>query len=100
MLAKYFDVDRVAVGKAVYADDNDDFVDVWGKNAVLAWVPPQASNWGEPTYGYTYQLEGMPLVEEGYWDKGTSSWLYPYTDEWSAELVGPEAGFLIQTAVD
>ncbi|MEO5336876.1 MAG: major capsid protein [Magnetospirillum sp. WYHS-4] len=102
MLAKYFGVDRVVVGKMVYWDPVAGiFVEVWGRDAVLAWVPPAGeSNWMVPSFGYTYRLNGMPVVEQTYYDNNAKSWIYPYTDEWSAEMVGADAGFLIQTVVD
>lgn len=100
MLAKYFDVDRVVVGKSVYADEtnNDEFADLWGLDVVLAYVATN-QDVEVPSYGYTYQLEGFPIVEEPYSERNAKSWFYPVTDELSPELVGAEAGFLIQNAV-
>lgn len=99
MLAKYFDVERVVVGKSVYANDDDEFIDCWGDTATLAYVPMGDGNWQVPAYGYTYQLSGTPAAEEAYSERNAKSWIYPYTDEWSAELVGPDAGFLIQDII-
>ncbi|NQV83914.1 MAG: major capsid protein [Rhodospirillales bacterium] len=99
MLARYFNVEKVAIGKSIYADDNDAFVDIWGKDAVLAYVPMgQDGNMEVPSYGYTYQLDGTPYVETPYDERNAKSWFYPVTDEFSAELVGAEAGYLIQNA--
>jgi len=47
MLAKYFDVERVVVGKAVYSDDGDGFTDVWTRKQPRpssAAVPPQSKS--------------------------------------------------------
>lgn len=98
-LAKLFGVDKVAVGVAVYANDAGDFVDVWGKHAVLAYVSPASlQQMGSPSFAYTYQLAGHPFVQQGYFDNRTDSWLYPVTDEHSAEIVGADAGFLFTNA--
>jgi len=100
MLARYFDIEKVEVGKAIYADDNDDFVDVWGLDVVLAFVAPQgAQRQQAPSYGYTYQLQGHPAVAPAEWEKDNKSWEWDVTDEYSPEVVGAEAGFLIQSAV-
>lgn len=102
MLAAYFDLERVEVGKAVYlpegADAAADFTDAWGADVVLAYVPVGEEAIEVPSYGYTYQLEGTPYVEQPYSERNAKSWIYPVTDEHSAELVGASAGFLIQGA--
>lgn len=43
---------------------------------------------GSPSYGYTYQLEGRPMVEEGYPENNTNSWYYPVTDAYQPVKVG------------
>ena len=98
MIAKYFDVQKVVRGDAVYADDEDEFVDVWGNDVVLAYVP-MGTRINEPSYGYTYQLAGHPFVGKAWYDDDFKSWKYPVTDEFSPELVGAEAGYLIKDAV-
>lgn len=100
MLARYFDMENVHVGEAIYADDTDTFVDVWGNDIVLAYVAPAgARRQDAPSYGYTYQLSGYPMVEQPVWEKDNKSWEYDVTDEYSPELVGAEAGYLIKDAV-
>lgn len=96
MLATYFGVEKVVVGKAIWADDADVFHDVWDNCAVLAYSPQAAaSNVRRPSYGYTYSLAGHPFVEQTRWDADSKSWINGVTDERSAELVGADAGFLI-----
>ncbi len=101
MLARYFDVDEVIAGKAVYLPDGvtDDqpAVDIWGNDALLAYVPAGA-NWMEPSFAYTYRLRGYPLVETPWYDRDIRSWKYPTTQERRPYLVGADAGFLIQSA--
>lgn len=103
MLAKYFNLEKIVVGKAVALPDNatddDPAVDVWGDDAILAYVP-SGSNLLVPAYGYTYTLEGFPAVEEPYYERHIKSWVYPVTEEYSPYMVGAEAGFLFQKAAE
>ena len=102
MLAQYFDVEKVIVGKAVVleenAPDDADASDVWGNDAILSYTP-KGSNYRIPSFGYTYRLNGHPLVEKPYDERNRKSWIYPLTEDWSPELVGAEAGFLFQAPV-
>lgn len=97
MLANLFQLRRVAVGDAVYMEEGSTtMTDVWGNNAVLAYVPPTISSRRQPSYGYTYTLNGHPLTEEAYNDRNQKSWIYPVTYERVPEIAGADAGFLIQ----
>lgn len=96
MLASLWEVERVVVGRAVTASDAGAFSDIWGNNAVVAYAPQQPSGMEEPSYGYTYTMEGHPLVEQPYWDNGTKSWIYGVTMERAPVLAGMAAGYLIQ----
>ena len=112
MLAKQFGVDKVVVGEGVYADSDDDaadFVDIWGNDGVLAYVPAAADgetyapgggvNMEQPSFAYTYVMEGHPMVEQPYWDDNTASWIYPCSYERAPVLAGMAAGFLIKNIV-
>lgn len=101
MLKAYFEVENIAVGYAVSIDENapedSDPTDIWGNNAVLAYVAPPAERaQGRPAYGYTYTLAGYPFAEDPYEDRSEKSWIYPVTHERRPYLVGATAGFLIQ----
>lgn len=100
MLANYFDVEKVVVGKAVYLDENDgddaDAKDVWAGGSVLSYTSKR-SDYRAPSFGYNYRLKGHPLVEKPYDERATKSWIYPVTEDWSPELTGIDAGFLFQT---
>lgn len=102
MLAAYFDVERVVVGKAVFlpetASDTDLASDVWGDDAILAYVPRGDGNFQVPAFGYTYELSGYPLVEVPYYERPIKSWVYPTTVERRPHLTGAEGGFLFQNA--
>jgi hypothetical protein len=97
MIAKYFDLDQVVVGKALTSDDAGDFSDIWGDNAVMAYVPKENEQAQEvPSYGYTYTMTGHPLVEVPRWDPDTKSWVYGIAMERVPVTTGITAGYLIQ----
>lgn len=102
MLAKYLKLDKVIEGKAIYlpenAEDDTDATDVWGKDAILSFTPT-GNNYRIPSFGYTYRLNGHPLVEQPYQERNRKSWVYPVTEDWSPELTGADAGFLFQSPV-
>lgn len=98
-LAALFEVDQVVEAGAI-SHNGTAFSDVWGKDALLAYtVPASLAEMGSPNYGYTYQLDGMPMVEEGYYDRNSKTWYYPVTDARQVVLAGATAGYLIQDAV-
>ncbi len=97
MLAKLWNINKVVVGEAVTADDSGAMTDIWGNNAVLAYVPESPSTLEEPSYGYTYTMEAHPLVEEPYYDNNAKSWVYGVGFERAPVLSGITSGFLIQT---
>lgn len=99
MLAALWDIEKVVVGKAVYASDAGVMSDVWGNDAVLAYVPPAPSTLEEPSYGYTYAMEGHPMVETPYYDEGSKSWVYGVAYERSPVLTGITSGYLLQNVV-
>ncbi len=90
----------VVVGDAIWATDAGVITDVWGKFAVMAYVEVASlASMGNPSYGYTYQLGGYPIVESPYLDRNTKSWVYPVTDEVVPVIAGSTAGYLISAAV-
>lgn len=99
MLQSYFDIENVVSGDAIYDTDDTTTVDVWGGDVIMAYVPPEGMRaMPLPSYGYTYQLANHPLVEAVEWDGDIRSWKNAVLDEFSAELVGADAGFLFQAA--
>lgn len=100
LLASLFGVERVVSGEAIYAGADDAFADVWGKSVVVAHTETGAlAEQGLPTFGYTYQLGGYPIVEQPYQDRNAKSWIYPVTDEVAPVIAGASAGYLISSAV-
>lgn len=97
MLASLWEVTEVRVGLAISSNDEDDFVDVWGNDVVMAYVPPsQNRSRRMPSYGYTYTMLGHPFVEQAYYDKTIKSWVYGVTNERSPVLASEQAGYLLQ----
>lgn len=97
-LQALFELQQIVEGEAVYHDGTQ-FQDVWGTDAILAFTTlASMQEMGSPSYGYTYQLEGRPIVEEGYEDRNANSWIYPVTDAYQPVLPGATAGFLFKNA--
>ncbi len=100
LLASLFGVQRVLVGDAVQANDAGTFSDVWGKYVVVAYTElGSQAEMGRPSYGYTYQLGGYPMVSPARWDGDTRSWLYDVSDAVQPVIAADLAGYLISAAV-
>lgn len=100
ILAELFGVARVLVGDAIYASDAGVFSDVWGKAVVLAYTDlASLADMGTPTYGYTYNLGGYPIVEQPYFDRNAKSFFVPVTRAEAPVIAGATAGYLISAAV-
>jgi hypothetical protein len=104
MIAAYFTLKKVILGDAVFlpegAADDAMATDVWGNDAILAYVPEDGGNYMVPSFGYTYELRGMPEVRTPYFDDTCDSWVYPMKLERREKMVGADAGFLIKDAVN
>lgn len=99
MVASLFGVKRLLIGDAIY-DNGGTFADVWGKSVVVGYTElGSLAELGVPSFGYTYRLNGYPLVEQPYEDRNAKSWIYPVTDEVSPVIAGNTAGYLISAAV-
>ncbi|MBF0424818.1 MAG: major capsid protein [Magnetococcales bacterium] len=95
ILAQLWEIDRVVVGKAISADDAGNRSDVWGNNALLAYSAIGSMSAEEPSYGYTYTMEGNPTVDRPHYDDDTRSWKYPVHYERVPLMTGMTSGFLI-----
>lgn len=100
MLKNIWEIDNIVVGAARVATGvNDTFGDVWGTDAVLAYVSESSSpNNEEPSFGYTYFIEGHPAVSAPYWEENANSWIYRVADDNSPVLSGMAGGYLIKGA--
>lgn len=98
ILAEVFEVERVVVGKAISVDQADATTDVWGTDLIMAYTAIGSVDNAQPSFGYTYEMEGHPLVEQPYYDDEHKSWFYPVAYERTPVVAGNTAGYLIQTA--
>jgi hypothetical protein len=98
ILANLWELERVVVGQAVSLDATDTQVDIWGTDVVLAYTAVGPVDNAEPSYGFTYEMQGHPLVEQPYWDNQHKSWFYPVSYERVPVVAGAGGGYLIQTA--
>ena len=102
LLKTVFGVRHIFEGGAVAAGDSGAFGDIWGDDAILAYVSEvqgtAMANHEEPSYGYTYLIDGNPLVETPYWDPNSKSWVYGVSYDNSPVLSGMTCGYLIQNA--
>lgn len=93
-------VEEILIGDASWIDDTDTGRDVWGNNAILAYVPKIAGNGSsdislaEPGFGFTNVMEGHPFSETPYYDAGLKSWIYGATYERRPSVAYKAAGFL------
>ncbi|MCK9212882.1 MAG: major capsid protein [Rhodoferax sp.] len=98
-LQALFEIDRIVEGQAI-TDTAGTFSDVWGNDAVLAYVTPKSlQEMGSQNFGYTYQLTGRPVVEEAYLDRAKNSFMYPVSDASQVVLTSADSGYLIKSAV-
>lgn len=98
-LKTILNVAEVVVGDAVWLDETDTGRDVWGNNAVLAYVPTIGGNGAdislaEPGFGFTNVLEGHPFAETPVYRESLKSWIYGATFERRASVAYNTAGFL------
>ena len=98
-LKSILNVAAIEVGDAVWINDADVGADVWGNNAVLAYVPRIGGggadlSLAEPGLGFTNVLEGHPFAETPYYDNASKSWVYGATYERRPNVAYSGAGFL------
>lgn len=110
-LREIFEIPNIVVGRAVYQNAAGAVTDIWGNNAVLAFVPdaPQAPvvngmagdpgsmrSMYEPSFGYTLRKRGQPVVDTRTEDGKLE--LVRNTDIFTPFLLGADAGYLVQDA--
>lgn len=99
-LKQILKVSEIVVGDAVWVDETDTGRDVWGNNAILAYVPNIGSggvadiSLAEPAFGFTNVIEGHPFAETPYYDQSLKSWVYGATFERRPNVSYNTAGFL------
>jgi hypothetical protein len=99
-LKQILNVAEIVVGDAVWVDETDTGRDVWGNNAILAYVPTIGAggsadiSLAEPAFGFTNVIEGHPFAETPYYENGSKSWIYGATFERRPNVAYATAGFL------
>lgn len=97
LLARLFGVDEVKVASGLYVADDGTPTDMWGADAILAYVPKNG-NFRKPAYGYNLGLRGYPHANKAFYDIKTNSWLVPWIDTREPALMMAGAGFLFVNA--
>jgi hypothetical protein len=93
-------MDNIVMGDAVWVDETDTGRDVWGNNAVLAYVPSISAggtpniSLAQPAFGFTNVIEGHPFAETPYYENSHKSWIYGATFERRPNVAYNTAGFL------
>ncbi len=100
-LKTILNVSNIVVADGVWTSEAGVVADIWGNNAILAYVPNIGAtgtglSLGEPAFGFTSWMEGHPFVETPYYQRETKSWIYGATFERKPTLVRGTAGFLFQ----
>lgn len=99
-LKTILNVEDIVVGDAVWINEQDVGADVWGNNAILAYVPRIAQagsadiSLAEPGFGFTNVIEGHPFSETPYYEHSAKSWIYGATYERRPNVAYNTAGFL------
>jgi hypothetical protein len=100
-LKSVLNVMEIVTGDGVWFDNADVGQDIWGNNAILAYVPSMGAGGGdislaEPAFGFTNVIEGHPFAETPYYENGNKSWVYGATFERRANVAHNTAAFLFQ----
>lgn len=94
--ARYRDPQNPALGRIPMAMDNAIAVLYVPDSAVndqVGMMPSVEADMGQPSFGYTYQLD--PFAEEPYYERNTKTWYFPATAERRPVLTGMGAGYLM-----
>jgi hypothetical protein len=100
-LKTILEVTEIVVGDGIWVDNNDEGQDIWGNDAILAYVPMMSGSGGdislaEPAFGFTNVIEGHPFAETPYYENNKKSWIYGATFERRPNIAYNTAGFLFQ----
>jgi len=98
MISQFFDIPQIYIGMGVACGQDGKFFDIWGNDMVLAYSPDSPQGREEPSYGYTYTMEGHPAVKQPYFDDNRDSWVYGTKEERVPVIAGAGAAVLIKNA--
>jgi hypothetical protein len=96
-LKEVFEIDEIIFGESVYSADIKTMSDIWQDNIILAYVDKAEENAKSeynPSFGYTFQKEGMPEIDS-YTENGGKIKVIRCTDNYCWKITAPEAGYLI-----
>lgn len=94
MLAAKLDLTEIVVGRTTYINSSGTTVKAWGTHAVLGYTEIGSPTNALPSFGYTYTLDGNPVVEQPWYNNTNKSWMYPVNNEYSPVIAGADAGYL------
>jgi len=97
LIAKLFTIPNVFIASSSVKADDNTTSDVWGTDAVLAFVPKNGT-YLTPAFGYTYCIAGYPYAGPAWWDGETNSWKQGWFDTEEPVLTGMTSGYLFVAA--
>lgn len=97
-LRRFFEVDAIHIGKAVYSDDDGASTqDIWGDVLILAYTAREADgqrSYRVPSFGYTLVKEGWPQIDR-YTEPGGKVEFIRATEIYKPFVLGAGAGYLV-----
>ncbi len=100
-LKAVFGIDDIVFGESVYSSDGSVMNDIWQGNIILAYVDNSEDNAKSeynPSFGYTFQREGMPEIDS-YSENGGKIKVIRCTDNFCWKITAPDAGYLISSLI-
>jgi hypothetical protein len=98
LLKQVFGIPNIFVGESIWSSDGTTFTDIWQDNIILVYL---ANTTGigasayEPSFGYTFQVEGNPMVDT-YETQGGKIHNVRATDNYDVKIVGIESAYLLK----
>lgn len=96
-LKRFFEVQSIHVGKAVYSPDGEAVQDIWGDNLLLTYTATATAgerNYRTPSFGYTLFKRGWPQVDK-YSAEGGKVEFVRATEINAPFVLAKAAGFLV-----
>ncbi|MBP0020209.1 MAG: major capsid protein [Cyanobacteria bacterium SBLK] len=123
-LEQEFGFEKVFIGKATGVGADDEFFDVWSNGVWMGYTDPIALarmsgkqlNWfnaitrsipgvaaapvdlwqrREPSFGYTYMMQGHPYLPNPYREEQKDNTVFKIKADWGIHMTGMNAGFLL-----
>lgn len=100
MMQSMLEIPKIVVGSALYQSGDGVLTNIWdaGK-VVLAYVAQGSQTNRNPSYGYTFTLQGYPVAEQEYYDNNRRTWYFPVFAERAPVITGFTSGFLASGVV-